>query len=217
MAKKQADTAQRKAYIEQYASKEVISRTIEDFTLGMDIEQAMSILSSGIKNRKFKIVDLALQNSLPMLSDSKIMSKGVELPIPAKISKVFSTPTSKGVQLIFYQSKLYEIGIASLAEHKTVEDSIMKKYGTPTDQLQGPFGKAADIWKDKSTILDLRKEGLLTGTRTYITNRVGESIELRIFYKDRQIDELLETQASNILREQEKEEQRKRKALPKGY
>jgi hypothetical protein len=193
---------------ERRLGQEIIARTVEGFTLGMDISRAIEVVTSGIRRGIFKLVPVgpfpipALEAGRPIVSEGEITVGGE--PFRIMTSASVSSATAREIQLRFYESRLFELSITPYAPDAEMHAALGQKYGPPTRAIPNIGGgqTVGDEWVDKRTIV-----------RFYRVTLSGATLS----YQDRELYALMEERAAEIRRQRDEEEKRKLRTLPRGY
>lgn len=191
-----------------HQATQAIERTIEGFTLGMSSSDATRLLTSGIQKGQFKveITQDLVGREFPMISDYPGSLPGLD--VPTKKSWIFSTAAAKGIQLFFYESKLYWIGIDSYARAKLLT-ALTEKYGPPFRlKLSRWCAFSANAWTDNRTTINYCELARF---------RYPNNIDLVLNYLDQQLVSRMENYDTQTRQKQEGEKRRKSETLPKNY
>jgi hypothetical protein len=112
-----------------HAAEQTITRTIEDFTLGMPKDQAFAVLLSGIKQHHFTLVDTA------QTSSSELMERLHHTPRDA-VGQLWIAPQSVDVlytlNALLFDAQEFKDPIINIALSAQVEQSL--SWSSPTTQ-----------------------------------------------------------------------------------
>lgn len=195
-----------------------ITRTLDDFTLGMAQEEALARFAAGLQQHTLTVLsrtDMPLER-LELLqerwithvpprafftqgfTEGEFTDRQSNQKIAQKfaVSIAFKSQTTKSMTLNFYQAKLFKIDVVPLTQYTGVQQAFTGTYGIPHTPLPG-----VEEWRDRTTLLRLLKPG-----RT-----LQDSV---LFYIDRPLYTRLRRDAGAIKRAREDEEHRRKSTPP---
>ncbi len=201
-----------------HQARQAIERTIEGFTLGMSSSDAIRLLTSGIQKGQFKVVRIETgplrgEGELPLISDFE--NSIAIVTGPAKQSTLFSTEAASGIQLFFYESKLFWVG---MHPYGNLLKALTEKYGLPFDSREPWCGVGGTrAWTDNRTTIHYCEYGGGYFTYTRLGGGHWETIPLNFNYLDNQVVSKMVNYDTQIRQKQEEETRRKLQTLPKTY
>lgn len=186
-----------------------ISRTIEGFALGMHFTEAMEQVlgrlgrgeltwQGGVAPSRDAILD-AFSNT------TWVPPAGGQVEIA--ISPALASPTATRINLMFFEGRLFEIFVLPLASQEVTQKALRDKYGVAMKMIRGRHGQFSTSyeWSDPKTTLIFNADAFS-----------GSGLE----YRDLELLAAMKRRSEEIQRsreEREKEEQRRRSILPRGY
>lgn len=219
------EQAQAQAQAKVQSGQDVITRTVEGFTLGMAMNEALAKIKAGIRAGTFKGVAAfpgPLTESLPLVSNETTRVDGVDFT--TKVSTTFQSPTAAAIQLAFYRDRVSEIRICPQADAPEMVKALRQKYGPPTDTVWGASFPAFTVpepakimggrqWMDRRTVLVTYPKCSLTISLFFTTGTAA----ITLAYDDRELVALFGQEIRETIRRREQAEEQRRKTLPRNY
>ena len=181
-----------------------LTRTIEGFTLGMSLKDAMPLLIKGFKEKRFEpSQEFSWEKFVGSAIDPHAQEKLVTKSGAFSTLQSFSTAEVREVSMEFYEDKLYKINVKFRASLSTIEGAFIQKYGPAKTALKETgYNPYIKVWEDA-----------YTGIR-FNTTMTGGGL---VTYEDKAIARLKKEQAERQSKEAETEQKRKERTLPKNY